>query len=156
MSPTKVLLVGPLTLAALVATAGPARAQDCKTAADCGKGFTCTFVPSPSAPPTKPCAADMPCAAIEPPPADAGTTTSGYCTEATCATNADCGASMLCHPESYEVCSGGTVGACPANTKCDLTPPEPSSCSTVTTSTCKYKWQLPCNADSECGAGFTC
>jgi MYXO-CTERM domain-containing protein len=150
-------------LAALLAVGSTAHAKDCKTAADCGKGFTCeiaTVTPTPAAPPTKPCPANTACPVADPAPATTpgGTPadpTIGSCVEASCTTDTDCGATMVCHTEEIKECSGGTASTCPPNAQC-LVPSTPNTCTTRSVSTCVYKWQLPCNADADCGDGFTC
>jgi hypothetical protein len=156
MSPRKVL-VSVAALIGLLASAHAALAQECVTAADCGKGFTCELtMATPVAVKGVACAAGSVCPVADPatPPTDAGTATTGFCVEASCATDADCGATMVCHTESYQECTGGT-SACPANSMC-FAPTTPPSCTTKSVSTCMYKWQLPCKADAECGDGFSC
>jgi MYXO-CTERM domain-containing protein len=156
-------------LTALLLAASPARAQECKTAADCGKGFTCTLVTVEPVTATKvaPCPAGAVCPVVDPvppdadagtlpAPVDAGTTTSGYCSPAPCTTAADCGAGMVCHTETYQECTGGGAPACPPNMQCDPLPSTLPSCTPKSVSACAYKWQLPCNVDTDCGDGFTC
>jgi len=58
-----------------------------------------------------------------------------------------------------EIYTGGaSVAACPPNSPCDAGVVEktPSMCTTTTVKACAFKWQLPCNADADCRAGFTC
>ena len=81
------------------------------------------------------------------------TVTSGTCIEAPCTTDADCGTTMVCHTDSIMACSGGA--ACPPNAEC-LVPNMKPVCTTTNVSTCMYKWQLACTADTDCGDGFTC
>src|SRR5450432_2802179 len=160
MSFTKALVsVG--SLAALLGAASPALAQECKIAADCGKGFTCVLVMAaaePVSPPPIVCPAGAACPVVDPVPvaADAGTTPTGYCAEAPCTTDADCGATMVCLRESHQECTPGTASACAANTKCDQPVSTPPTCVTKSSASCAYKWQLPCSTDAECGDGFTC
>jgi len=158
MSLTKIFLpIG--CLAAVLLAAPAARAQKaCKTTADCGKGFTCmllTVQPADNGPGVA-CSNANPCPVVDPTPIDAGTTITGVCVAASCTTAADCGATMICRTQNQELCPGGATPACAPNTKCDAGAPVPTSCMTKTTSTCTYKWELPCNADAECGDGFTC
>jgi len=159
MSFTKLLFsVGCLAVA--LAASPVARAQECETTVDCRKGFTCVIVPS--AEPTRgaapDCATGGDCPLVAPPPAaDAGTVTTGYCAPGSCTTVDDCGPNMICHTETYPSCPGATTPACPPNSKCDPGPSTPApACTTTTVSTCAYKWQLQCNVDTDCGAGFTC
>jgi len=149
MRPMKFALsLGVMTVIMAGATAARA-AGSCTVTADCPHGFVCeTYVVD-----TKPadgCTKDAPCGALE------AATTAGACVPATCATSADCGTDMVCHTETTQACSGGSAGACAPNTKCAPLPPIESVCTTHTTSTCTYRWQLPCNADSDCGGAFTC
>jgi hypothetical protein len=157
MTRTKLLSsVGALT--ALLALAPSAEAQQCQTAADCGKGFTCLLVPV-AVPVAKPaCAPPLDCASDPPAPAaDAGTQTIGYCEAARCTNDSDCGTTMVCHTSTSSACAGGTASACAKGVPCPEAPaPSPGSCTTTTVSTCAYRWQLPCKADAECGDGFTC
>jgi hypothetical protein len=152
MSPRKVLFsVG--ALVTLLGAASTARAQECATAADCGKGFTCEIV-NIAPPPTKgvACAAGSVCPVADPGTAvDAGTATTGTCVEASCTSDADCGVTMVCHSEG-QTCTGGGA-ACPTNAEC-FVPTTPPTCTPV--SICKYEWELPCTADAECGDGFSC
>ena len=142
-------------LAVLVAAAPSARAADCKTAADCGKGFTCQIVmgsppinTQPACPPNTVCPPDA-----VPALAPDQTAPTGSCIEAPCTTDADCGATMVCHTDSIMACSGGA--SCPPNAEC-LVPNMKPVCTTTNVSTCTYKWQLACKVDTDCGAGFTC
>ncbi len=126
-------------VSAVSGTSGSGNTAAPGTAPACPKGATCDVaVPAPSPPP--------------PPPVDIMT-----CEPAPCQSDADCGMDMVCYSETSESCvSSGSSGSCPANTKCDLAPPTPPSCTKTTISACAYKWQLPCNADSDCGADFVC
>ena len=150
------LLVSVGALSTLLAVAPVARAQGCKTAADCGKGFTCELVTASPPPTTTPaCKAGTVCPVADPAPADApdqAAAVSGTCVEAPCATDADCGPTMVCHTEMIGECSGGS--ACPANAEC-LAPSTPPTCTTRSVSTCEYKWQVACKADADCGDGFS-
>jgi hypothetical protein len=156
MSLRKALVsIGALT--ALLAVAPGARAQGCKTAADCGKGFTCELelaTPPPAGKTTPACVTGTACPVVDPTPApDPTPSTTGTCIEAPCASDADCGPTMVCHTETYGECSGGS--ACPANAEC-FAPSTPPTCTTRSVSTCEYKWQLGCKADADCGDGFSC
>ncbi|HSZ83573.1 MAG TPA: hypothetical protein VLA14_14905 [Polyangia bacterium] len=154
------LAFGCFTIA--MAAAPRARAATCGDT-DCGKGFTCMTTPVATPEPAKaPCPIDAPCAVTDPalPAVDAGTsaidagapTTESFCVAASCTTDGDCGAGMVCHT-STETC-GGTSGACAAGTICPPTTSTP--CSAKSISFCAYKSELPCNVDADCGDGFTC
>jgi len=149
MRPMKfVLSLAVMTMMMAGATAARATGA-CTVTADCPHGFVCeTYTIEPK--PTDSCTKDAPCGALE------AAVTAGACVPATCATNADCGTDMVCHTQTTQACSGGSAGACAPNTKCDTPPPVEPVCTTHTTSTCTYRWQLPCNADSDCGRAFTC
>jgi hypothetical protein len=58
---------------------------------------------------------------------------------------------MSCSTDSYEVCSGG--GHCDSAGECQEEEPV---CQTVTDSTCKYPYELPCTGDADCGEGYRC
>lgn len=86
------------------------------------------------------------------------TTTIWTCQPGPCTTDSDCGTDMVCHAQTSTECSGGgATPPCEPGTKCGIAAivTEPT-CTTITTSTCAYLWQLPCNADADCGAGFVC
>lgn len=149
MRPNKLLLsLGVMTMTLAGATAARA-AQACMTGADCPRGFTCQLNAVPPLPPE--CAKDQPCATTV-----ALFAPAGFCAPGACATDADCGTDMVCHSQTTETCSGGTTGACAPNTKCDLPPPTEPVCTKQTTSVCAYRWELACNTDGDCGAGFNC
>jgi MYXO-CTERM domain-containing protein len=150
------LVLAPLTM---ILAAGPARATDCEQASDCAKGFTCVIFPT--APPViePACAKGADCPAGH---ADAGsapvpvtTPTTGACVLGPCTVDKDCGDGMVCYTSTSSECTGAGV-ACPANADCAPIAPVPPVCTETKTSTCAYKWQLPCNKDIDCGDGFTC
>lgn len=77
----------------------------------------------------------------------------------TCATDADCGTGMVCYSLVTSACSGGSAApaTCLANGVCTGTDATTTStCTSTTTLLCVYRWELPCNADSDCGDGFFC
>lgn len=75
----------------------------------------------------------------------------------TCTTDTDCAQGMVCHSQTVTTCSGGgTTLPCPANTICEKPPTTDPTCVDSVVSQCTYQWQLPCNADADCGAGFVC
>jgi MYXO-CTERM domain-containing protein len=150
-----------------IALAAPAaRAQTCKVDTDCTKGFSCVLVPSsPPSEPTSPPPACKPgtiCPVTDPAPTAKVAIPvptpdpTGYCQEASCKADTDCGTGMVCHTETYSACSGGSAPACPANTNCIAAKPAPTVCTETKVSTCMFKWQLPCNVASDCGDGFDC
>jgi MYXO-CTERM domain-containing protein len=151
MRSTKLFSLG-VAFAALFTVAGRAQAQTCSAAADCPQGYACidlgVSVPTPACPPNVTC-----------PTVDPMTTTVKVCQAKSCQTDADCGGDTVCHESTSSACSGGAaVAPCAPDTKCD-TPPTtvtPPTCTTTTTRSCAFKWQLPCNAAADCGAGFDC
>jgi len=119
----------------------------------CAYGFTCQVIPG--ACPLIACRdgeACPPCA-----PQD-----SYVCAPSSCATDADCGAFMVCAPLETTQCSvSPPAEVCAPNTDCS--PPattDPagatSNCTTTTYHQCTPRWQLPCQTAADCGAGFTC
>lgn len=151
------LLAG-LSLAALmIAVPARADAQVCATSSDCPAGTTCQQTSVPSAEPG--CAgADCPVSGK----GGAGGTGTALvapdavrmsCAPAPCQVDADCGGQMICHTETYSVCSSGTPTACGRDMKCETVAP---TCTETKVSTCAYKWQQPCRADADCGDGFAC
>jgi hypothetical protein len=76
----------------------------------------------------------------------------------TCASDADCTQGMVCHSQTVSTCTGGTAAPvkCEADAVCDPALVTPPTCSDSTISQCVYRWQLPCNADADCGDGFLC
>ena len=120
-----------------------ARADDgtCQTDTDCGKGWTCQALDSgcgttPSCPPDAACAPVPPCVSVA----------VHACVPATCASDADCADGMLCH-ELPVACPAVT---CPKDADCPPIACEPAP------KQCTYKYELPCSADADCGAGFSC
>jgi hypothetical protein len=144
------------TIGIVLAAASPARAQACKDTTQCPQGFVCEISQTP--PPTDPGAPDGKTAAGLPAPADLiAPANGGYCQPAPCTKDSECGAGMLCHSETRKECSGVTPAiACAPNSDCAKPEPSPQTCTETKVSLCVYKWQLPCNTDVECGAGFNC
>jgi MYXO-CTERM domain-containing protein len=147
------------SLGALVLAFGAApraQAQTCTSNAQCHKGFICVLAPTnigtptPGAPTTADPTAPAKTSALVAP-------STGYCQEAPCTADTDCGTGMVCHTETYPSCTGGTAPACPPNTDCGAkVAPPPQTCTETKVSLCMFTWQLPCNTDTECGAGFVC
>jgi MYXO-CTERM domain-containing protein len=71
-----------------------------------------------------------------------------------------CGADMVCFSYEYGMCSGsaGAAPACEPGKECpDVEPiPVEETCTTTVESYCTYKYNLPCEAAADCGAGFDC
>jgi MYXO-CTERM domain-containing protein len=141
----------------ILGAAGVARAQTCASDSDCPQGFACNgttvVVPEPSCPPNTNC----------PRPDASAPVVVKACTPKSCNADADCGAGMVCYAQTSTACSGGSAvapPACASDRPCPDAgaPPKPPEemCTTTTTKSCMYRSQLPCNKDSDCGAGFTC
>ena len=146
-------LLGIAVLVTVLSIPGSAAAQTCVSDSDCAKGLTCQ-ASADAVTPTPTCPVGADCPKTVPLPAPSMT-----CQPAPCQTDADCGQGMVCHSQTSTMCSGGTavVVKCDPNTVCDPAPPATDPvCTTTTTSQCIYRWQLPCNADTDCGDGFAC
>jgi MYXO-CTERM domain-containing protein len=149
--------LGAAVTAMILGLAGRAGAQTCAADKDCPQGLACTAttVVTPVGPSCKP-GTDCP------PPPDASPATSVVmsCEPRNCNADVDCGDGMVCYSWTSTSCSGGsaTTPACAPNTPCDAAPPKAmdEQCTTTTIKKCAFRWQVPCNKDAECGAGFTC
>jgi MYXO-CTERM domain-containing protein len=136
-----------------VALAAPAAsAQTCSADTDCPQGFACVASAT-----TTPVCKGTGC------PADAGAAEPAVtlsCQQKACTTDADCGTGMVCYELKSTGCygSGGSSSGCAPNTACDAGTVVTSveTCTTTTRDVCLFKWQLPCNADADCGDGFVC
>jgi len=112
----------------------------------CPQGFVCETQPAPC--PAIACAEGQEC-----PPCDA---TMEVCAPASCTSQADCGADMVCAGFDVRDC-GGSAPAEPCERGEDCAAPAaPAECSSTTAYECTPRWQLPCAADADCGAGFRC
>lgn len=129
----------------LVARAG--LAQEACGDTSCPKGFSCEV--EPTACPAIDCV-EGPCQPCVP-------NTVSVCRPGPCSADSDCADGMACADVEQTNCvatdtSGGAPcveGACPEK-------PADASCSTTTSKQCLPRWALPCAADADCGAGFTC
>jgi MYXO-CTERM domain-containing protein len=128
------------------------RAQTCTADSDCAKGLTCQDNMSTAPAVCYPDEAGTGCLPVaDPAPA------SKSCQLAPCASDADCGAEMVCQAQPT-VCTGSTPSTAPCAPNTDCTPPpapEPPDCTTPV-STCVYRWALPCTVNADCGEGFEC
>jgi hypothetical protein len=139
----------PITLLAL-APLRSANAQECATDADCGANATCE-VEMMAACPGIACPEGYDCPAVECTP-----TEYRYCRALPCTTDADCGEGKVCEAIATWSCEGWAAADCAPDTSCEpVKEPEPS-CTETTESYCVYPHELPCSADADCGAGFTC
>jgi MYXO-CTERM domain-containing protein len=153
------LLVAAGALAVMLTAAPLAQAQDCKTTAECPQGFVCELAPAPPPEPAPACPPGALCPVTDPAPTTKIAAVAGFCRPAPCTKDSECGPTQVCHTETIASCSGGgsTGVACAPNTKCDPPAPVPPPvCTETKVSVCAFKWQLPCSADTDCGAGFNC
>lgn len=132
--------------ASLCASAAFAQ-DDCSSSADCEVGFVCGVIGS-SGCAAEPCPDD----GSDCKPVDCAPEEFYGCVAAPCESDADCGTDMVCQTEEWGSCSGAPP--CDADGNCEPAP-EPA-CETGTTSQCVYKWDTSCEADADCGEGFTC
>lgn len=179
MTTRKAIQVGLVSAACVLALAGTSSAQTCKTSNDCPKGSSCqettvavagtTEASPPACPKDQPnCGTAASGGAALAPAVDGGaagspapvTTTELYCQPIKCTVDSDCGTGLVCNTQTATSCSGSAPASapCPANQVCPpVPPPAPPVCTTSTYSYCAFKWQLPCNADADCGdSAFTC
>jgi hypothetical protein len=136
-----------------VASAGmvsSARAQTCASDADCAHGFSCEVTGGST------CAAARPCAMGEscPPPPACDPVVFRECRPGPCTHDADCAEDMICFSERSETCSVAPIAPCAPGASCP--PPRPPVCETHVRQSCAPRYVLPCEADSDCGAGFSC
>ncbi len=149
---TRLLIAATVSLLGLAGAR--AQAQTCSTDTDCPQSYVCVV----SGTSTPPACKGTDC------PADTGAAepvTYRSCEPKDCATDADCGAGMVCYDHQTTSCTGGGVATsgCAPNTKCDagtVTTITPETCTTTSRKLCAFKWQVPCSADTDCGDGFVC
>jgi MYXO-CTERM domain-containing protein len=156
MSPAK-LVTGFVSIALVLMAPAPVRSQTCTSDADCSKGFRCQ-TEALATRQVAPCfVADGGACA----PADEPVVPASSCQAAACTADDDCGVDMVCHRRVSTSCTGSTPVAprCDPSTGCDSGAepvPAPVICTDTYSFLCTYRWELPCNADLDCGAGFTC
>jgi MYXO-CTERM domain-containing protein len=129
-------------------SAGSVLAQEeCAADADCAAGFVCEVVGvSGCAAPA--CEPGVDCDMV---PMTCESEEFYGCVPAPCSTDADCGAGMVCE---VTVTDCSTVSqSCDRDGNCTETMSAPCETSDAQ---CVYQWQTACEADADCGAGFTC
>ncbi|HEX2878811.1 MAG TPA: hypothetical protein VHO25_04675 [Polyangiaceae bacterium] len=150
-------LCGALTVVLLP---GLASAQECGADQPCPAGFECQTGVGDVACPAIACAEGEDC--MQP---DCGMPEPySYCAPKQCDPDGaadQCGADMECFSYESGMCSGsaGTAPACAPGEDCptaDPVEPEAPVCTTTVESYCTYKYNLPCEAAADCGAGFDC
>lgn len=133
---------------ALPLLATPAGAQECVDDADCYQNWACEVV------------GEMGCAVACPEgqecdiPVDCVAEEIKECVAQPCESDDQCEEGMVCHTETREECSGGSMVDCRPGSECPE--PTPVECETVTESACVPGYALPCQQDSDCGEGFAC
>jgi MYXO-CTERM domain-containing protein len=135
---------------------GLGRAQSCASDADCAKGLSCQTDLTVTGGTGICYVGDggRVCTTTSEPPVPTKS-----CRAATCTSDTDCGATMVCYKQTVTTCTNGApvTDACKAGTTCVAPPPPvPETCTATTTALCTYRWALPCNADADCGTGFVC
>ncbi|MFL5307049.1 MAG: hypothetical protein ACJ8F1_17665 [Polyangia bacterium] len=124
-------------------------AQSCNTDTDCPQSYACVASGTSTSPACKGTGCPADAAASEP-------VVYKSCQPKACAIDADCGTGMVCFEHKVTSCAGSGF-ACAANTKCDAGPVMTTeTCTTTSEKLCAFKWQVPCNADSDCGDRFVC
>ena len=146
LASSAVLSLAPLASAVMAQPTDP-QSGSCVTNADCGKGYECTVVGASSCAPAPACAPGEACPTIEP----CTTTEIHECTPAHCEADADCADGMLCHAWASPSETPGC--ACAPNTACDCAAADPII---TAVKLCTPPYLLPCQVDSDCGAGFSC
>ncbi len=153
---TRVGAVAALTLFTL-----PASAQDhedeCTQDADCADGFTCETVDYGYC---EACPAPPPGEEEEP-----GRPACGECFEESvnvcsppppepCTDDSDCGGEEVCVSYTFETCQSAPIAPCETGSDCP--DPEPVECDVESEAYCVPRYFAPCDADADCGGGFTC
>ncbi|HEY3667190.1 MAG TPA: hypothetical protein VGL19_14370, partial [Polyangiaceae bacterium] len=114
----------------------------CATDADCVKGWACQVTSSGGC--GYACASGQDC----PPPPDCTPPPDlKSCVPGPCKADSDCAAGMICYQSSVTSCD--PVPPCAPGSDC----PTPA-CTTTTQSACIPRYDAPCKADADCGAGF--
>lgn len=138
----------------------------CATNADCGEGFLCQEVSTGDCV-AAPCAEGEACPEVECEPS----ATSAICVPApppSCESNADCSGGLKCVTYTQSSCSGASPGAEPGTSEgssgssegsegsSEGTETTPEECQEETVGYCLPPYLAPCEASSDCGAGFEC
>jgi MYXO-CTERM domain-containing protein len=83
-------------------------------------------------------------------PVDCAAEAYSYCSPLPCTSDSQCDDGMVCYSETREECD--SAPPC-AGGDCPMTE---GTCTSVTESGCVPPYVLPCEADADCGVGFTC
>ena len=85
------------------------------------------------------------------------TITESVCEPAPCDSDADCGDEMICIEYIDEWCSGSDIAVCDEDDdNCVVPEQQEPVCGTDIHKKCGYKYEAACEADDDCGEGFTC
>src|SRR4051812_9042869 len=131
-----------LTLAVPLAWGAAAQAQAACGDQTCPKNYECAT--EPAACPAIACANDADCTPCS------GTTQ--YCAPLPCESDTDCADDMVCYKQTQETCP--TAPPCAKGADCAA--PADTACTSETISACVPRYLAPCEADADCGVGFTC
>ncbi len=142
-------------LTALSLTSAAHAGSSCTKDVDCGEGFRCDLVATPS---TSGCASSDGTPCDEPTAPDAPTESIGYCREKPipCDSDAQCPSYLSCQTENVGLVTCASPPPCPEGQAC----PEEPACDEPTTppdaaKLCAPRW-TECTADSQCPADFAC
>ncbi|MCB9727328.1 MAG: hypothetical protein H6746_02465 [Deltaproteobacteria bacterium] len=140
------MLVLSLGALGLSTSAFAADEGECLTDAECPQGYTCEITGGSGCA----CPSEGPCTPCE-------TVDYHECVPGPCQSDADCGDGLVCVSWTESCDALTTTPACAPDVPCEQAPaPEPEQCEPVTRSACAPKWAAPCEAASDCGAGFDC
>jgi MYXO-CTERM domain-containing protein len=130
-----------LTLAVPLAWGAAAQAQAVCGEQTCPKNYECASEPN--------ACPDIACAEADCAPC---TGTTQYCAPLPCESDADCADDMVCYKQTQETCP--TAPPCAKGADCAA--PADTACTSETISACVPRYLAPCQADADCGVGFTC
>jgi MYXO-CTERM domain-containing protein len=126
---------------------------ECTEDTDCEAGFTCELVGASACPGAPPCPEGEEC----PEPEPCESEEEYACLEAPvlCESDADCGESEACAEYPSFDCGTSPTPDCAPGEECPEPPPE-EDCVETSEAYCVPAFLAPCEADADCGAGFTC
>lgn len=126
--------------------------SECETDADCGEGWLCRHETSEMCTDTA-CPEGAECPDTEP---ACETYEYSYCEYdlQECEADSDCDDGFVCLSYSYDECPPVAMPDCAPGSDCPE--PEPVECTTVSEAFCAPRYIAPCEADADCGDGFTC
>lgn len=140
------LLLAACAAAGLLALVSTSQARECADDSECPKGFTCEQTVNLACPEIA-CAPDTECEPIE---CDSGPLYE--CVSVECDSDDDCAEGMVCHTETWRLCADG----CPEGASDEECQQQESACEEQSESSCVPRYALACEADGDCGPGFSC